>query len=140
MYPIGVLFGLGFDTSSEIAVLGIASIQAAKGTDIWVILIFPLLFTAGMCMLDTTDGALMMALYTRTKDSRDPVIVLYYSIVLTVVTVIAALIIGVIQVLSLIYNVAEPSGPFWDGVERAGENYEIIGELLHTNASESNVS
>ena len=45
MYPLGVLFGLGFDTSSEIALLGISSIEAAKGTDIWVILIFPVLFT-----------------------------------------------------------------------------------------------
>src|ERR1700748_158424 len=114
MYPIGVLFGLCFDTSSEIALLGIASIQAAKGTSIWIILIFPLLFTAGMCLLDTTDGALMMAVYTRTTAARDPVIVLYYSIVLTVVTVMAALIIGVIQVLTLILNVTEPSGRFWD--------------------------
>lgn len=65
MYPLGVLFGLGFDTSSEIALLGISSIQAARGTSMWLILLFPLLFTAGMCMLDTTDGALMMALYTR---------------------------------------------------------------------------
>ena len=45
MYPLGVMFGLGFDTSSEVALLGIASIQAAKGTSIWLILIFPLLFT-----------------------------------------------------------------------------------------------
>jgi high-affinity nickel-transport protein len=45
MYPLGVLFGLGFDTSSEIALLGISSIQAARGTDFWVILIFPILFT-----------------------------------------------------------------------------------------------
>ena len=45
MYPLGILFGLGFDTSSEVALLGIASIQASKGTSIWLILIFPLLFT-----------------------------------------------------------------------------------------------
>ena len=45
MYPLGVMFGLGFDTSSEIALLGIASIQASKGTSIWLILIFPILFT-----------------------------------------------------------------------------------------------
>jgi high-affinity nickel-transport protein len=45
MYPLGVLFGLGFDTSSEVALLGISSIQAAKGTSIWLILIFPILFT-----------------------------------------------------------------------------------------------
>lgn len=47
MYPLGVLFGLGFDTSSEIALLGISSIQAARGTSFWVILIFPALFTGG---------------------------------------------------------------------------------------------
>ncbi|KAF2664575.1 NicO-domain-containing protein [Microthyrium microscopicum] len=127
MYPIGVLFGLGFDTSSEIALLGIASIQAAQGTSVWVILIFPILFTAAMCLLDTTDGALMMAVYTRTSAARDPIVVLYYSIVLTVVTVLAALVIGVVQVLSLIMNIAQPSGPFWDGVGFAGDHYDIIG-------------
>ncbi|KAI9927663.1 hypothetical protein MW887_003284 [Aspergillus wentii] len=63
MYPLGILFGLGFDTSSEIALLGISSVQAAKGTNFWVILIFPVLFTAGMCLLDTIDGALMLSLY-----------------------------------------------------------------------------
>jgi high-affinity nickel-transport protein len=127
MYPIGVLFGLGFDTSSEIALLGIASIQAAKGTTIWLILIFPVLFTAGMCLLDTTDGAMMMALYTRTSAARDPVVVIYYNIVLTAVTVMVALVIGLIQMLSLISNVATPSGPFWDGVKNAGDHYDIIG-------------
>ncbi|KAK3702204.1 hypothetical protein LTR37_015036 [Vermiconidia calcicola] len=53
MYPLGVVFGLGFDTSSEIALLGISSIQGSQGTSIWLILIFPVLFTAGMCLLDT---------------------------------------------------------------------------------------
>lgn len=51
MYPLGVLFGLGFDTSSEIALLGISSIQAARGTDMWVILIFPILFTGKESLL-----------------------------------------------------------------------------------------
>jgi high-affinity nickel-transport protein len=63
MYPLGVLFGLGFDTSSEVALLGISAIQASHGTSIWLILIFPVLFTAGMCLLDTADGAAMMSLY-----------------------------------------------------------------------------
>lgn len=65
MYPLGILFGLGFDTSSEIALLGISSIQAAKGTSFWVILILPALFTAGMCLIDTIDGALMYSLYVQ---------------------------------------------------------------------------
>ncbi|KAK8158177.1 high-affinity nickel-transport protein-domain-containing protein [Phyllosticta citribraziliensis] len=130
MYPLGVLFGLGFDTSSEIALLGISSIQAASGTSIWLILLFPLLFTAGMCLLDTTDGALMMALYTSTSLARDTLAVLYYSIVLTVITVLVALVVGVLQLLSLVLNVAEPTGPFWDGVARAGDSYEIIGGAI----------
>ncbi|KAH0538131.1 hypothetical protein FGG08_005239 [Glutinoglossum americanum] len=130
MYPLGVLFGLGFDTSSEIALLGIASIQGAKGTSIWLILIFPVLFTAGMCLLDTTDGALMMTLYTSTALARDQIAILYYSIVLTVVTVIIAVTIGVIQLLTLILHVAEPKGKFWDGVGFAGDRYDVIGGAI----------
>ncbi|KAF2477553.1 high affinity nickel transport protein nic1 [Lindgomyces ingoldianus] len=130
MYPLGVLFGLGFDTSSEVAILGISSIQAAKGTSIWLILLFPLLFTAGMCLLDTMDGALMMSLYTSTQLARDPIAICYYSIVLTVVTVIVAVIIGVVQFLNLALNVAGPKGRFWDGVERLGERWDIVGGAI----------
>ncbi|KAK2750458.1 hypothetical protein FQN55_002057 [Onygenales sp. PD_40] len=162
MYPLGVLFGLGFDTSSEIAILGISSIQAARGTSIWLILIFPILFTAGMCLIDTIDGALMLSLYiqpaqnflppktassssdiptptsTLVQDSgstparpsrnpRDPVAFLYYSIVLTALTVIVAIVIGVLQLLTMILNATEATGRFWDGVEMAGEYYDVIG-------------
>ena len=160
MYPLGVLFGLGFDTSSEIALLGISSIQAAKGTSIWLILIFPVLFTAGMCLIDTIDGALMLTIYIlpaetyggteqgqrlmeradpgdppsttvvvaeRNSRSRDPIAFLYYSIVLTSLTIVVALVIGTIQLLTMILNVAQPTGQFWDGVETAGDNYDIIG-------------
>ncbi|KAI0167548.1 high-affinity nickel-transport protein-domain-containing protein [Pestalotiopsis sp. NC0098] len=127
MYPLGVLFGLGFDTSSEIAILGIASIQGAAGTSLWIILIFPILFTAGMCLLDTTDGALMMALYTSKAFARDTVAILYYSIVLTGITVVVSAFIGIVQILSLVQNVAEPEGSFWDGVSAIGDNFEIIG-------------
>jgi nickel/cobalt transporter (NiCoT) family protein len=161
MYPLGVMFGLGFDTSSEIALLGISSIQAAKGTSIWLILVFPVLFTAGMCLIDTIDGALMLTLYilpterfagcsaetatplmtredgieesqeiveSHTADrAKDPVAFLYYSIVLTSLTVMVALVIGTIQLFLLILNVASPSGRFWNGVQIAGDHYELIG-------------
>jgi high-affinity nickel-transport protein len=133
LIPWQVMFGLGFDTSSEIAILGISSIQATKGTSIWLILIFPLLFTAGMCLLDTTDGALMMSLYTSTQLARDPIAICYYSILLTVITVIVAIIIGTVQFLNLILNVAEPHGKFWDGVERLGEAWDIVGKCLADN-------
>lgn len=151
MYPLGFIFGLGFDTSSEIAILGIASIQAVQGTSIWLILIFPILFTckspllsdqiglsqvvklttpAGMCLLDTTDGALMLALYTSKAFSRDPIAILYYSTILTAITVGVSAFIGLVQVLALVQNVAEPEGPFWDVVDAIGENFDIIGACI----------
>ncbi|KAK0944783.1 hypothetical protein LTR29_003796 [Friedmanniomyces endolithicus] len=127
-YPLGVLFGLGFDTSSEIALLGIPSIQAAQGTSIWLILIFPLLFTAGMCMLDTFDGAAMMSLYASARLAKDAIAVLYYLCVLTAVTVAVALVIGILQLLNLIFSVKPGlTGVFWRGVEIASSHYVIIG-------------
>ena len=159
MYPLGVLFGMGFDTSSEIALLGISSIQAAKGTSIWLILIFPVLFTSGMCLIDTIDGALMLTLYilpaesymesdvsqplvarrsseervvvaARRRRGSDPIAFLYYSIVLTSLTVIVALVIGTLQLLTMIFNVANPTGRFWDGVETVGEYYDVVGGCI----------
>ncbi|GAB7339992.1 hypothetical protein MBLNU457_6501t1 [Dothideomycetes sp. NU457] len=127
MYPLGVLFGLGFDTSSEIALLGIAAISASQGTSIWLILIFPVLFTAGMCLLDTLDGALMMTLYSSARLGKDAIAVLFFQVVLTGVTVVVAVVIGVLQLLNMVLAVAEPEGKFWDGVGVAGDNYDIIG-------------
>lgn len=83
-----------------------------------------------MCLLDTTDGALMMALYTSKAFSRDAVAILYYSIVLTGITVFVSAFIGIIQVLSLIEHVAEPEGSFWDGVGAIGDYYDIIGGCI----------
>src|SRR5208282_392491 len=60
MYPLGVLFGLGFDTATEVGLLGISAAQASQGLPIWSILVFPVLFTAGMTLIDTTDGVLML--------------------------------------------------------------------------------
>ena len=71
------------------------------------------IFSVGMCLLDTVDGALMMALYTSTTLAKDQIAILYYSIVLTVITVVVAMVIGFIQLLTLIQNVANLSGGFW---------------------------
>jgi high-affinity nickel-transport protein len=78
-----------------------------------------------MCLLDTTDGALMMTLYTSTSLARDTVAILYYSIVLSAITVLVAMVIGTIQLLSVIANYS--SGPFWDGVNSVGDHFDIIG-------------
>ena len=80
-----------------------------------------------MCLLDTLDGALMLTLYTSTSLAKDPIAILYYSIVLTVITVMIAVVIGVIQLLTLILHVAEPTGDFWGGVDSAGQHFDIIG-------------
>ncbi|KAG6300517.1 hypothetical protein E4U09_006797 [Claviceps aff. purpurea] len=127
MYPLGVVFGLGFDTSSEIAILGISSLQALQGTSLWLILVFPVLFTSAMCLLDTLDGASMLALYTSQAFSRDPIALLYYQIILSAITVLVSAFIGIIQLLSLVQNVADPQGPVWDGVSAIGDHFDIIG-------------
>jgi len=78
-----------------------------------------------MCLLDTTDGALMMTLYTSTSLARDTIAILYYSIVLTAITVLVAICIGTIQILSLGANLS--TGKFWDGVNAIGDHFDIIG-------------
>jgi high-affinity nickel-transport protein len=69
----------------------------------------------------------MMALYTSKAFARDIIAILYYSIVLTGITIFVSALIGIIQVLTLVYNVAEPEGPFWDGIRAIGDNFDIIG-------------
>lgn len=78
-----------------------------------------------MCLIDTIDGALMMTLYTSTSLARDTIAILYYSIILSAITVLVALTIGIIQLLSLIANFS--SGPFWDGVNAIGDHYSEVG-------------
>lgn len=72
----------------------------------------------------------MMALYTSTSVAADNIAILYYSIVLTVITIVVAMVIGIIQLLSLIQNVANPPGKFWDGVAVAGDYYDVIGTAV----------
>jgi nickel/cobalt transporter (NiCoT) family protein len=80
-----------------------------------------------MCLVDTSDGALMMTLYTSKAFARDKVAILYYSIVLTAITVVVSAFIGIIQILSLVQNVAEPQGSFWDGLTTISDHFEIVG-------------
>lgn len=72
----------------------------------------------------------MMTLYTSASLARDPIAILYYSIVLTMITIVVAIIIGTIQLLSLVRNVADPAGRFWDGVEVVEDYYDIIGASI----------
>src|SRR6266850_3815182 len=100
MYPLGFLFGLGFDTATEIGLLGIAAAQASNGLPIWSILVFPALFTAGMTLVDTTDSVLMVGAYGWAFVK--PVRKLYYNMTITFVSVVVALLVGGVEALGLL--------------------------------------
>ncbi|MEH1768753.1 MAG: HoxN/HupN/NixA family nickel/cobalt transporter [Nostoc sp.] len=128
MYPLGFLFGLGFDTATEVGLLGISASQAAKGLPIWSILLFPALFTAGMSLVDTTDGILMLGAYGWAYVK--PIRKLYYNMTITFVSVLVAVIIGGIEALSIIGEQLELKGSFWDFISELSDNFGTIGYLI----------
>ena len=126
MYPVGILFGLGFDTATEVGVLGIAAATAGKGLPILYILIFPLLFTAGMCLMDTTDGILMLGAYGWAFVK--PIRKLYYNLNITLVSVLVAFVVGTIEVISIISGLLNLSGGFWDYVGNL--DFGVLGAII----------
>jgi high-affinity nickel-transport protein len=125
MYPLGVLFGLGFDTATEVGLLGIAALEGGKGLPIGDILLFPLLFTAGMSLLDTTDGILMLGAYgwAFVKPMRK----LYYNMSMTLISVIVAVVVGVLEVAGIVQSQFGLHGWFWDGIAAIGDNFGTLG-------------
>lgn len=128
MFPIGILFGLGFDTATEVGLLGISATSAAQGMPIWSILLFPALFTAGMSLIDTTDGILMLGAYGWAFVK--PIRKLYYNMTITLISVLVALVIGAIEVLSIIGDQMKLSGSFWDFIGKLSDNFGLIGYLI----------
>lgn len=128
MYPLGILFGLGFDTATEIGVLGISAGEASKGLPFGAILVFPMLFAAGMTLVDSTDNILMLGAYgwAYTK----PVRKLYYNMTITGVSVIVAVVIGGVEALGLLSAVFHFQGRFWDGVARLNNNFGTLGYFI----------
>ena len=125
MYIVGFLFGLGFDTASEIALLGISSTQAAAGLSIWVIMIYPLIFMAGMCLIDTLDGVLMLGVYGWAF--LTPMRKLFYNMTITLVSFLIAFLIGGLEALCIISNKLELSGGFWSFVNKINDNFGNLG-------------
>jgi high-affinity nickel-transport protein len=125
MYPLGFLFGLGFDTATEVGLLGIAAVEGAKGLPIYDILLFPLLFTVGMSLLDTTDGILMLGAYgwAYVKPLRK----LYYNMNITLVSIVVALLVGGIEALSIIGSQFNLKGPLWDQLDNLSNNFGVLG-------------
>lgn len=128
MYPLGVLFGLGFDTATEVGLLGISAAEAAKGMSLWSILVFPALFTSGMALVDTLDSTLMTGAYGWAFVK--PVRKIYYNLTLTVVSVAVALLVGGIEALGLLADQLALTGPFWDGVGALNDSFGLLGYLI----------
>ena len=128
MYPLGLLFGLGFDTATEIGLLGISAAEASKGLPLWSIMVFPALFAAGMSLIDTTDNILMLGAYGWAFIK--PVRKLYYNMTITFVSVVVALVVGGIEALGLLAGQFHWNGLFWDAVLRLNGNFGALGYFI----------
>ncbi len=122
-YPVGLLFGLGFDTATEVALLVLAGTSAAAGLPWYAIVCLPILFTAGMCLLDTIDGSFMNFAYGWAFSN--PVRKVYYNITVTALSVVVALVIGTVELLGLLAGQLGWRGAFWEWV--GGLNLNAIG-------------
>jgi nickel/cobalt transporter (NiCoT) family protein len=125
MYPLGFLFGLGFDTATEIALLGISAAGGSHGMSIWSILVFPALFVAGMSLVDTTDGILMLGAYGWAFVR--PLRKLYYNVTITLMSVVVAVGVGGIETLGLIGHELHLSGGVWTAVNTLNEHFGVVG-------------
>ncbi len=128
MYPVGLLFGLGFDTATEVGLLGISATQATRGLPIWSILVFPTLFAAGMALIDTTDSILMLRAYGWAFVK--PIRKLYYNMTITLVSILVALLIGGIEVLGLIGGQLNLHGLLWDVIAELNGHFGLIGFVI----------
>jgi len=120
MYPIGLLFGLGFDTATEVALLFLAAGAASAGLPFYAILCLPILFAAGMSLLDTIDGSFMNFAYGWAFSN--PVRKVYYNITVTGLSVAVALAIGTVELLGLLATELALKGAFWRSVSRININ------------------
>ena len=125
MYPLGVLFGLGFDTATEIGLLGLSAAEASKGLSLWSVLVFPVLFAAGMSLIDSTDNILMLGAYGWAYVK--PIRKLYYNITITSVSVVVAFAVGGIEALGLLAGHFHPKGMFWNLINTLNGNFGLLG-------------
>lgn len=128
MYPLGLLFGLGFDTATEIGLLGISATEASRGASFADVLVFPALFAAGMALVDTADSTLMVSAYRWAF--VDPMRKLWYNLTITGASVAVALLIGGIEALGLIGDRLGLSGGIWGLVDRLAESLANIGFVV----------
>src|SRR5882724_7918 len=124
LYPIGLLFALGFETASEVSLFGLSA-QASHTVSSWSLLIFPALFAAGMTLVDTPDGVLMLGAYGWAY--RNPMRKLFYNLTITSVSVLVALVVGGIETLGLIAGQFQLQGVFWNAISGLNGNFGVLG-------------
>lgn len=125
MYPVGVLFGLGFDTATEIGLLGVSALSVAHGLSPWAVLALPGLFCAGMALVDTGDSIAMTSAYGWAFVR--PVRKLYYNFTLTALSVTVAVLVGGIETLGLLARSLRSHSPLWQWVAAANEHFGALG-------------
>jgi high-affinity nickel-transport protein len=133
MYPVGVLFGLGFDTATEVALIVLAAAGAASALPWYAILCLPILFAAGMCLFDTIDGTFMNFAYGWAFSK--PVRKVFYNITITTLSVMVAFIIGGVELLGLLSQQLNVTGRFWTDMQNADINtlgFIIVGLFVVT--------
>ena len=128
MYPLGFLFGLGFDTATEIGLLSIAAAEAANGMSPWQTLVFPALFTAGMALVDTADSTLMVGAYGWAF--VNPIRKLWYNLTITAASVVVALLIGGVEALGLIGERLGLEGGVWSVVSWLNDSLSNFGFVV----------
>jgi nickel/cobalt transporter (NiCoT) family protein len=124
LYPIGLLFAFGFETASEIGLFGLSA-RASSSVSGWSLLIFPALFAAGMTLVDTTDGVLMLGAYSWAY--RNPLRKLFYNLTITSLSVLVALAVGGIETLGLIADQFQLEGFFWSAITDLNDNFGTLG-------------
>ena len=124
IFPVGVLFGLGFDTASEVALIAISvGIGVSTSIPLYYILILPLLFTCGMVTVDTSDGVAMRLAYGWAF--LNPIRKIYYNLTVTVISVLVAWAIGTVELLQVLSSELNLNGAFWSWLNAL--NFEMIG-------------
>eukprot|EP00946_MAST-07B_sp_MAST-7B-sp1_P000775 g775.t1 len=125
MYPIGFLFGLGFDTSSEVALLGLTAMGTQKDLPAPVIMLLPCMFGCAMAMIDTLDGMMMLVAYRWA--ASNPLKKIVFNLFLTVVSAVIALAVAVIEILGLIQSRMGLQSWFWNGIKYISDHFEYVG-------------
>ncbi len=125
MYPLGLLFGLGFDTATEIGLLGISATEASHGLPIWSIMAFPALFTAGMSLVDSAESLLMMGAYGWAFGT--PMRKLYYNMAITLLSVLVAVVVSAIEALGLLHQQLDMQGSLWRSIDALNSQFGVIG-------------